>query len=408
MSSISNDLLYIDLFAGCGGLSLGLHQAGWKGLFAIEKSPDAFATLKHNLIEKINHFAWCDWLPKTSHDINEVIFKYEKELYSLRGKVDLIVGGPPCQGFSVAGRMRSDDVRNELVKSYIDFVNIVQPKMIFFENVKGFTLSYKKTLNRAMKYSDFVTDALGVNYDVTPKLVDFSQFGVPQKRCRFILIGIRKDIAIDKAINSKDFFDEIIINKEKFLFNKGIGTKVNLEEAISDLLRSNGTKLFPEDNKFKVGKYSSINSDYQKLMRMNVTDEYPDSHRFANHSNEIESRFTIALKNKFSSAKYRDFFKLKKSTTKVLFSDGLAPTLTSLPDDCIHFWEPRILTVREYARIQSFPDWFEFKGKYTTGGGLRMKEVPRYTQIGNAVPPLFGELAGLGLKNMISDEKNAL
>ena len=78
-----------------------------------------------------------------------------------------------------------------------------------------------------------------------------------------------------------------------------------------------------------------------------------------------------------------------------------SPTITTLPDDYIHYCEPRILTVREYARLQSFPDWFQFKGKYTTGGKVRTKEVPRYSQIGNAIPPLFGEQSGLILKELI-------
>ncbi|MBW7913589.1 MAG: DNA cytosine methyltransferase, partial [Taibaiella sp.] len=96
---------YIDLFAGCGGLSLGLHNAGWKGLFAVEKSPDAFKTLKYNLIDKKNHFNWPKWLGEpTNLEINEVIKKYKNQLQNLRGKVDLVAGGPPCQGFSMAGR----------------------------------------------------------------------------------------------------------------------------------------------------------------------------------------------------------------------------------------------------------------------------------------------------------------
>ena len=95
---------YIDIFAGCGGISLGLYNSGWKGLFAIEKDPMAFETLKYNLIDKKNHFKWPKWLPISNHDINEVLTNHSRSLRKLRGKVDLIVGGPPCQGFSMAGR----------------------------------------------------------------------------------------------------------------------------------------------------------------------------------------------------------------------------------------------------------------------------------------------------------------
>jgi DNA (cytosine-5)-methyltransferase 1 len=119
----TSTLRYIDIFAGCGGLSLGLHNAGWKGIFAIEKNRMAFITLKHNLIEKKDHFEWPSWLPVTEHDINEVLKNYKGELEKLRGNVDLVAGGPPCQGFSTAGRRDEHDERNNLVDSYIEFIS---------------------------------------------------------------------------------------------------------------------------------------------------------------------------------------------------------------------------------------------------------------------------------------------
>ena len=99
----------IDLFAGCGGLSLGFYQAGWNGVFAVEKNPCAFETLRYNLIDGKRHFFWPDWLPKEPLDILEVNKKYEKELIRLRGTIDLVAGGPPCQGFSMAGKRVADD-----------------------------------------------------------------------------------------------------------------------------------------------------------------------------------------------------------------------------------------------------------------------------------------------------------
>lgn len=120
----------IDLFAGCGGLSLGLYQAGWQGLFAIEKNAFAFETLKFNLIDNKNHFDWPEWLPQKAHDINDVLKKNAKQLKALRGQVDLVAGGPPCQGFSMAGKRVEDDLRNQLVFSYIKFIKLVRPKML--------------------------------------------------------------------------------------------------------------------------------------------------------------------------------------------------------------------------------------------------------------------------------------
>ena len=103
--------LYIDIFAGCGGLSTGLMKAGWTGLFAVEKNPDAFLTLKHNLINKTNHFMWPDWLEIKAHDINDLLKEHGEELLGLQGKITLVAGGPPCQGFSMAGKRDKDDER---------------------------------------------------------------------------------------------------------------------------------------------------------------------------------------------------------------------------------------------------------------------------------------------------------
>lgn len=96
-----NNPTYIDIFAGCGGLSLGFYNAGYNGVFAIEKNKDAFSTLEYNLINNKNHYNWPDWLPLCEHDINELLSNYLEELTSLKGKIQVVAGGPPCQGFSI-------------------------------------------------------------------------------------------------------------------------------------------------------------------------------------------------------------------------------------------------------------------------------------------------------------------
>tara|TARA_B100000378_G_C18055986_1_gene414409 strand:+ start:679 stop:1905 length:1227 start_codon:yes stop_codon:yes gene_type:complete len=402
---------YIDLFAGCGGLSLGLFNTGyWKGKFAIEKSPDAFKTLEHNLIKQNNHFDWPNWLPQSNHDINQIIKNYSKELRSLRGTIDLVAGGPPCQGFSTAGKRIENDSRNKLIKSYIKFIREVQPKVIFFENVKGFTQKFDKNKIQGKVYSEYVKSALGytpkgrdyLGYKVEGRLIDFSEYGVPQKRTRFILVGIRKDIAA--KIKPVDFFDSLRKEREKFLINKGIGLTNSLEDAISDLLRINDT-ISPDTASFKAGLYNKPQSEYQKLLKADYSQNIPDSHRFAKHSKatveKLEFILKYAEKNKTLSTDLKEKFNLKKRTIIPLSGKTPTPTITTLPDDYIHYCEPRIFTVREYARIQSFNDWYEFKGKYTTGGKKRTQEVPRYSQIGNAIPPLFGEQAGLILNSII-------
>lgn len=396
-------LTYIDLFAGCGGLSLGLFNAGWHGVFAIEKSEDAFKTLKYNLIDKCKHFAWPEWLPQTNHDIYEVLVNYKNELTALQGKVTLVTGGPPCQGFSMAGRRNEKDERNKLIDAYIKFIRYVKPKLIFFENVKGFTVGFKRKGSRGEAYSNYVTRKLKkIGYEVKPQILDFSEYGIPQRRKRFILVGIFNG----KKENVEKFFEKLKNNKADFLKSKGLKEDTSLDEAISDLLKSNGVGKSTDRKNFDFGKYGEATTEYQKYMRQDLPiGKIADSHSFPKHNEDTINKFEYILaltpRNISIDANIKQIFDLQKRTIVPLDPYLPTPTITTLPDDYIHYYEPRILTVREYARIQSFPDWFEIKGKYTTGGELRKHEVPRYTQIGNAIPPLFGEQSGIVLKEVI-------
>ena len=395
---------YIDLFAGCGGLSLGLYKSGWKGVFAVEKSIDAFKTLKYNLINKKKHFEWPTWLEKKNLDINEVIAKHEENLISLRGNIDLVAGGPPCQGFSIAGRRIESDSRNSLINSYIKFIGLVEPKIIFFENVKGFTLGFKNNKKKGKAYSEYVVEKLEkLGYSGKGQLIDFSKYGVPQKRTRYILVGIKKDLNDKSSKIFRDtFFTQLEDNAEEFLVNKNLLINPTLEDAISDLLETHG-KVDSETANFKAGVYGDRVSNYQQYSRKYIKrSSKVDSHRFVKHTKIVKKRFKTAIDKKLTNAEYKKKFRLKKSSTKILDPCKPTPTLTTLPDDYIHYCEPRILTVREYARIQSFPDSFKFKGKYTTGGKRRIKEVPRYTQIGNAIPPLFAEQVGIVLEGLLN------
>jgi DNA (cytosine-5)-methyltransferase 1 len=393
---------YIDIFAGCGGLSLGLHNAGWEGLFAIEKNDMAFNTLKHNLIDKRKHFKWPSWLALKSHDIEEVIANFRKNLKSLSGKVDLIAGGPPCQGFSTAGRRVESDKRNHLIHSYIEFVKIVRPRAIFFENVQGFTMGFKKGKRKGKPYSQVVLSCLKTlgYHDVKGVLIDFSEFGIPQRRKRFIIVGTLDGQA--------DRYFELLRNKRTdFLSQKGLRTKVYVGTAISDLERVHGEKPSPDSKGFMAGVYAPPKNNFQRFLRKSHRGKNPDSHRFANHTKETVRIFKKVLKKATPNKKIRDEERaqlgIKKRNVVLLGRNFPSPTLMSIPDDYIHYSEPRILTVREYARIQSFPDWFEFQEAYTTGGKRRAEQVPRYTQIGNAIPPLFGEYTGVVLKELFDN-----
>ena len=395
----------IDLFAGCGGLSLGLYQAGWKGVFAIEKNPCAFKTLEFNLIRGKKHFDWPSWLPQEPLDIIDVNSKYKDELQSLRGKIGLVAGGPPCQGFSMAGKRVAGDIRNQLVFSYIEFIENVMPQMLLFENVKGFTYAFDKNQNKeAIPYSRIVIDKLRkLKYDVKAQVIDFSQYGVPQRRKRFILIGV-----LNGAEGSAErFIKKLNENKSSFLKERHLSDHCTIEEAISDLLRDNGQVETPDRKGFTSGLYGEIQSAYQAYLRKGLPrkQSIPNSHSFAHHG---EAKITVFKKlladyphrGKRIDGDERKAWGINQRGITILDAKDIAPTITNMPDDYVHYCEPRIMTVRECARIQSFPDWYEFKSKYTTGGDMRKKEVPRYSQIGNAIPPLFAEQAGRALMEM--------
>lgn len=383
---------YIDLFAGAGGLSLGLHKAGLTGVFAVERNKDAFETLKYNLIDKKSHFEWPEWLDKKNWDILELLEKHSLELSNLKGNVDLVVGGPPCQGFSMAGKRQNDDVRNQLMHSYIEIVRLVQPKFLFFENVQGFTVDFKGE-DTLKNYSNILLDELkNMGYKVEFQIITMSEFGVPQNRKRFILFASKDKLR-------KSFFDILTYNRDNFLKDRRLKLPITVSQAIDDLKYEHGVVDSQDTKNFKNGTYGKVNSSYQRLMKKNIGKKsIPDSHRFAKHREEtveLFERLMQASDKVLRITPQMDMVKgLKKRGVTPLKEKSVCNTITSIPDDYIHYAEPRIMTVREHARIQSFPDEYEFKGPYTTGGERRKIDVPRYTQVANAVPPLFAEQVG--------------
>lgn len=393
-------LRYIDLFAGCGGLSLGLYNAGCRGIFAVEKSKDAFLTLNKNLITTVHHFQWPEWLPKKNHDIYDLIKNYKDNLIQLRGSVDLLVGGPPCQGFSLAGKRNANDLRNRLFGAYMQFVRLVCPDTLVFENVHGFTVPFQHNeSDKQYAYSDRIRRALQQEgYSVESRLIDVSQYGVPQKRTRFILIA-------SKVINPDRAFQLLEQNRGRFLIEKNIPQTISVRDAIGDLCKSHGQTECPDFPGFYSGIYGPITSRYQQLMRQVQNGMVPNSHRFSKHRDDTIAMFNKLMLDSDQPKRYTpsNFPDLKKRGVTVLKGDYVCSTVTSIPDDFVHYCEPRIPTVRELARIQSFPDWYEFCGKYTTGGDRRKLEVPRYTQVANAVPPLFAEQIGRVLEELINN-----
>jgi len=396
---------YIDLFSGCGGFSLGLGNAGWEGIFAVEKDSMAFDTFKYNLIDgnKYNHFNWPDWLPKQATTIQEILKNYPEQLSALKGSIDLIAGGPPCQGFSLAGRRNSKDPRNKLSDEYINMVELVAPKYLVLENVRGFNSTFKDSDGKKEKqpYSMVVKARLEkLGYKVFTDYIHSEHYGVPQKRTRFIMIGIRDDLVRE----GQHPFELLASLRDDFLVNKKLSSKpVSVKQAIGDLETLKSELIYHsgnENNGFKQIHYKPpkyLNA-YQKLMRKGLNGTKPNSLRIARHRPETIEKFkliqSLCEPGKGLSDEHKAVIGTKKQVISVLNPKEPSRTLTTLPDDLLHYSEPRILTVRENARIQSFPDDFVFQGKYTTGGMRRTQECPRYTQVGNAVPPMLGEVLG--------------
>lgn len=399
-----DQLTYIDLFAGCGGLSLGLFKAGLKGLFAVERNPDAFETLKHNLIAANSHFEWPSWLSNCPWDINKLLKKQTSSISALKGRVDLVVGGPPCQGFSSAGERVASDKRNKLIHSYLEFVEQTLPHAVMFENVRGFMLKFPRSRrNRDVPFSEQVIAKLHeLGYkDARGEMINVSAYGIPQQRQRFIVVATRQGLA-------NDIFDHLERNREGFLSSHGLVATQGAQDALSDLERQHGEVDCPDTAGFKSGKISHPKSNLQKLLRLCNQDTYvPDSHRFVNHTAETQEVFKRLIekapKNKRIDGDARISYGLKKRNVSVMNRTEPTLTITTIPDDFVHYCEPRVMTVRESARLQTFPDWFEFKGPYTTGGKRRVKQTPRYTQVGNAVPPLFAEQLGIALKHVLAN-----
>lgn len=415
---------FVDLFAGCGGLSLGLTMAGMRGLFAIERDPMAFDTFAANFLSDptaSNYgFDWPDWLKQQAWGIDELLDQHTDRLRRLRGNVDVLAGGPPCQGFSFAGRRVEDDPRNQLFEKYVEAVDAIRPAALILENVPGMRVVHRRSnvvkipfgpapKNRSF-YDKLAESLNGVGYDVEAILVDASRFGVPQRRSRLIAIGIRKELCewLDGGIAR--FFALLEEERVLQLSNFGLGAEVSAADAISDL-ETNNSPLRPCNDPesasgFMEATRSEARSRYQELMRGDGNAN-PDSMRLARHRPDVMERFTRILAECRKGVRMNDesrrSYGLKKHRIYPMSDASPAPTITTLPDDVLHYSEPRILTVRESARLQSFPDWFQFKGKYTTGGARRTKECPRYTQVGNAVPPYLARAIGSALGKALAE-----
>ncbi len=404
---------YIDVFSGCGGLSLGLGWAGWSGMFAIEKDPMAYSTFEHNLIAKdapYQHFQnWPSWLSKEPHDIEDVLTdgEAESQLLMLEGKVTLLAGGPPCQGFSVAGARNGNDPRNLLVFRQIEMIRLVKPLFALVENVGGFGKKFvlRPSDNTTRTVAEEAMEKIHeIGYSVGKVTINAADFGVPQLRKRVLLFAVSEAFAgrLDVEGLFEDVLAEIGIEQRKE-FKLATDRYVNVKEAISDL---SGEECIsdPEFKDYSTCTYLPTQSSYQRLMRANCRGKkVPTCHRFNRHSERLIALFDKAHKTQPAGRLSKEFLYengCHSNKRFVLDMEKPCSTLTTAPEELIHYKHPRIATLREMARLQSFPDDFQFYGRYTLNGPARGVDVPRNAQIGNAIPPLVGRAIGMAIERI--------
>jgi DNA (cytosine-5)-methyltransferase 1 len=369
---------FIDLFAGCGGLSIGLETAGFNPIFVNEIDPVFAETYYFNHTLSIDKYY--------VGDINQLLSEFDK--YSKYFKnTTLVCGGPPCQGFSMANRQRLiDDPRNSLYKSYLNFLNKVQPKFFIMENVKGMATKIEEILNDFRKH-------LGNEYNFDYALLNAKDYGVPQNRERFFLIGNRLGIDCKKIL--EEVKNEEIVS---FVLNDSIFDLPQLYPKTE----KNNNDINNEKYGFTITKNTSKRTKFQTYINSSKKIDYLLNHknRFNNDRDiEIFKRLPQGANSLHESIKdimpyskrnhiFKDkYFKLKESE--------VCKTITShMKFDCnmyIHPSQARGLSPREAARIQTFPDDYFFRGAQNKW----------YAQIGNAVPVKLAEVIGKHIKKYL-------
>lgn len=338
---MKNELNVIDLFSGAGGLSYGFELAGFNVLLGIDNDEAALHTFE------LNH--------KDSRILRGDITKisYNKDIKPMIGnkKIDVIVGGPPCQGMSLSGPRKFEDPRNKLYLSYIRLVKEIKPRAFVIENVIGIVSLFNGQIK-----DHILKEFSEMGYNVQFKTLLASDYGVPQNRKRVIFVGT--------------------LSEQEFSYPTPVGYKVTTAMAISDLPTLEN-ELGNEEMNYLTGPQNS----YQQLMRKSSTKVY--NHIAANHSNRIKEIISLVP----DGGNYKDLPEEFRGTRKFNVawtrfpSDRPSPTIDTGHRHHFHYKYNRVPTVRESARLQSFPDNFIFTGTKTQ----------QFKQVGNAVPPIMAK-----------------
>jgi len=381
---MSNKKIYtlIDLFAGCGGLSLGMEQAGFTSIFFNEIVPVFVSTYKAN-----RNLSDDSCYVGDINELNKHISEYEHIWNKFKTGVDLVCGGPPCQGFSMANRQRViDDPRNGLYKAYLTFLKKVRPKFFVMENVKGMA-------QKIDEICDNFTEYLGEEYKFGYKVLKAQDFGVPQNRERLIFIGNRL------GINPDSIFVEIEKYKRPpFVLRDALEGLPHLEAR----KEKNQGELESKESGYTQRDFSYMQTDFYRFINGNriITKLYNHKNRY-NNPRDIEIYTRLPQGGNSLHESIQDI--MPYSTRNNIFKDKyfkldetqICKTITShMKFDCnmyIHPWEARGLSPREAARVQTFPDDYIFLGAQNIW----------YAQIGNAVPVKLAEAIGRGIMKFL-------
>jgi DNA (cytosine-5)-methyltransferase 1 len=340
----------IDLFCGCGGLSFGFEQAGFDILLGIDNDSIALKTFELNHSGAIG----------LCGDITQITYAHDIKNIIGDKKIDVIVGGPPCQGMSLSGHRQFDDPRNALYLSYIRLVSEIRPSAFVIENVPGLVGLF------GGKIKDSILEKLrDLGYIVTYKILHAADYGVPQKRRRVVFVGTLVS---------------------EFKFPLPIGNTVTCEMALSDLPPLID-ELESKDSNYTIPPQN----DYQILMRMNSSIVH--NHVAATHSEKVKQIISLVP----DGGNYKDLPEQYKQSRNFhvawtrFNSRTPAPTIDTGHRHHFHYKYNRVPTVRESARLQSFPDDFIFLGNKTQ----------QFRQVGNAVPPLMAKVLASELLNFM-------
>ena len=380
----------LDLFAGAGGFSLGFSMAGFDVIGAIERDKWAADTFCYN------H-------PKTKMLVGDIRSFSEDEIYESFSplKPQVIIGGPPCQGFSICTKNAGDpkDPRNSLFMEFLRVVRLFKPSFIVMENVpnlmKAYTLSKKRVIDIIVKELELL------GYVTHVSILEAYKFGVPQLRKRLFIVGSKHPL--DNPFPSQThFFYE---GKEQLSLEENLIRCPTLWEAISDL-----PEIAAREGSEETDYSKPAVNQYQELMRLGSNKVY--NHKAMNHSKRMVERFHSmkwgdSIKNVPDNLKpYKRngngqlSAKIYDQNNRRIHPNKLCHTIpASFYANFVHPFSDRNFTAREGARIQSFPDWYVFKGKPTVvshkllsrENRLDEKYLCQYNQIGNAVPPLLAK-----------------